>query len=147
VTLVGEIGTPLVYGDETQLAAQLDNPMIVILLGLLAITAVAVYWQKYRAIAAAPPTTAQRRPAGRFGAVEIRIRGNACDAVRALEGQSFLSKDAPSLPLAACTATQCSCRFAKLPDRRRDGRRVTHGGLSASLFESKDRRSKRDRRV
>jgi hypothetical protein len=83
---------------------------------------------------------------GRFGAVHIRARSSACGAARALEGQRFLSKDAPSLPLPECSAAQCSCRFAKLSDRRTEGRRLEQGSLSTSLFIATNRRAKRDRR-
>jgi hypothetical protein len=82
----------------------------------------------------------------RFAAVEIRPRGSACEAARALEGQRFLPDQAPALPLKGCTAAKCSCAFAKHTDRRSDDRRLAHGGLSASLFQSTDRRAKKDRR-
>jgi hypothetical protein len=83
---------------------------------------------------------------GRFAGVHIRPRGGACGAARALEGRRFLSKDAPSLPLPECTASQCSCSFAKLADRRSEGRRLQQGGLTASLFIATNRRTRRDRR-
>jgi hypothetical protein len=75
------------------------------------------------------------------------MRRGACDGARALEGQRFLVKDAPSLPLKGCTAAQCSCSFGKLSDRRTEGRRLEHGGLSATLFLTNSRRKKRDRRA
>ena len=83
---------------------------------------------------------------GRFSAVQIRPRSGACRAARLLQGHPFLAKDAPALPLRECKAERCSCTFSKLPDRRSDGRRLDHGGLSASLFLAKNRRTKRDRR-
>jgi hypothetical protein len=92
-----------------------------------------------------PPAT-RAKAGGRFSSVEIRPRGSACRASRLLEGQRFLSKDAPALPLPECTAVRCSCAFSKLRDRRTDGRRLDHGGLSASLFLAANRRAKRDRR-
>ncbi len=82
-----------------------------------------------------------------FGSVEIRTRAGACDAARELVGQRFLAKEAPTLPLAACKSAQCSCSFVKLSDRRTDGRRLEHEGLGAALFQSTNRRSKRDRRA
>jgi hypothetical protein len=84
--------------------------------------------------------------AGRFGAVEIRMRKGACVAAHALAGQRFLAKDAPAFPLPGCTAAQCFCGFGKLSDRRTDGRRLEHGGLSAAMFLANSRRKKRDRR-
>jgi hypothetical protein len=93
--------------------------------------------------AASPP---RGKAGGRFGAVQIRPRGNACRAAHMLENHRFLAKDAPALPLPECTAARCTCTFSKLPDRRTDGRRLDHGGLSASLFLATSRRKKRDRR-
>jgi len=100
------------------------------------------------AAAKAPPSKAPSTKAGgRFAAVEIRTRGNSCRTAKALEGHRFLAKDAPTLPLPKCTSTQCSCSFSKLTDRRTEGRRLDFGGgLSASQFLEKNRRTKRDRR-
>jgi hypothetical protein len=97
-----------------------------------------------RAAPPLPPTNA--KAGGRFGAVEIRSRGAACRAAHAIRGHRFLAKDAPSLPLQGCTLEQCACSFSKLKDRRSEGRRLDHGGLSASLFVATNRRQKKDRR-
>jgi hypothetical protein len=83
---------------------------------------------------------------GRFAGVEIRTHAGACQAAQALVGQRFLTKDAPALPLAKCTAPRCTCTFSKLPDRRTEGRRLDFGGLHASQFLATNRRTKRDRR-
>jgi hypothetical protein len=119
--------------------------MIVAFVVALAVVAGAV-WLLVRQSRARNRPPEPKRVGGRFGGVEIRLRGGACDAARALEGQRFLAKDAPALPLSDCTAAQCTCSFTKLSDRRTDGRRIEHAGLSASLFEATNRRSKRDRR-
>ena len=121
--------------------------MIFALIGVLALAAGA-YWLVSRDRVAttdrAPP---KAKPAGgRFGAVEIRVRTGACRAARELEGQRFLSKEAPALPLPACTVAQCSCKFTKWSDRRSEHRRLEHGGLSASIFLANNRRTKRERR-
>jgi hypothetical protein len=99
-----------------------------------------------RARARRRPLPSPTKAGGRFGGVEIRTRAGACAAARALEGQRFLAKNAPALPLRGCAASQCSCRFSKLSDRRTDGRRLQQGGLTASLFLANNRRTKRDRR-
>jgi hypothetical protein len=93
----------------------------------------------------APPAP-RAKLGGRFSAVQIRPRSGACRAAQLLQGHPFLAKDAPALPLPECNAARCSCTFSKLPDRRSDGRRLEHGGLSASLFLATNRRTKRDRR-
>lgn len=114
----------------------------------LALIAGAVYWvMARRARARSRPPPPPTKAGGRFGAVEIRIRSGACNAARQLEGQRFLSKNAPALPLRTCAAAQCSCSFSKLSDRRTDGRRFLQGGLTASLFIASNRRKKSDRRL
>lgn len=125
-------------------------PIMVTALVVLALLAVAAaaYWLTAGRAAAPRPARREAPAGGRFGSVEIRTRGGACEAARALEGQRFLAKDAPALPLAACSAAQCSCGFAKLGDRRTGIRRLLQGGFSASLFAAANRRTKqRDRRA
>ena len=122
--------------------------MIFALIGALVVATGAAYWLVLRHRAATQdPAPRKARPAGgRFSAVEIRVRSNACQAARALEGQRLLSKEAPALPLPDCTAAPCSCKFTKWSDRRSEGRRLEHGGLSASIFLANNRRTRRDRR-
>ena len=122
--------------------------MILALIGALVVATGAAYWLVFRRRAATQDLAPRQAKAtgGRFGAVEIRIRRGACEAARALEGQRLLSKEAPALPLPACTAAQCSCKFAKWSDRRAEARRLEHGGLSASIFLANNRRTKRERR-
>jgi hypothetical protein len=121
--------------------------MILVLISAIIIAGGAAYWLIARRGRQRSDAPRGKRPAGRFGAVEIRTRSRACDAARALEGQRFLVKNAPALPLPGCTAAACACGFGKLSDRRTEGRRLEHGGLSATLFLTNSRRKKRDRRV
>jgi hypothetical protein len=122
--------------------------MIFALIGALVLATGAVGWLVFRRPAATQDRAPQQaKPAGgRFGAVEIRICPGACRPARALKGQRFLSKEAPALPLPACTATECTCKFTKWSDRRSESRRLEHGGLSASMFLANNRRTKRERR-
>jgi hypothetical protein len=120
--------------------------MLLAFIVIAAAAAAAGYWLAARRRNAPKPEPRDKKPAGRFGAVAIRVRKGACDAARALEGQRFLAKDAPPLPLPQCTSAQCSCGFAKLSDRRTEGRRFELGGLSAAQFLTTNRRQKRDRR-
>jgi len=122
-------------------------------IAILVITAAAAYWLISRRRPppnrAPQPRAAQPAPAnagGRFRGVEIRTRSGACRAAHALVGRRFLSKNAPALPLPECSAEHCSCTFSKLADRRTEGRRLDHGGLSASLFVASNRRARQDRR-
>ncbi len=121
--------------------------MILALLGALVLATGAACWFVFRRPSAAEGRAPQQAKAGgRFGAVEIRIRGRACEPARSLKGQRFLSREAPALPLPACTAAQCTCKFTKWSDRRSESRRLEHGGLSASIFLASNRRTKRERR-
>jgi len=115
---------------------------------LVVASAGAAYWlvSRRRGRRSNPPLARRDRLGGRFGAVQIRPRSGACRAAQLLQGHPFLAKNAPALPLRECKAERCSCTFSKLPDRRSDGRRLEHGGLSATLFLAMNRRMKRDRR-
>jgi len=115
---------------------------------LVVASAGAAYWlvSRRRTPQSDPPPARRAKLGGRFSAVQIRPRSGACRAAQLLQGHPFLAKDAPALPLRECKAERCSCTFSKLPDRRSDGRRLEHGGLSATLFLAMNRRMKRDRR-
>src|SRR5688572_22695788 len=98
--------------------------MILASISAIIIAGGAGYWLAAQRGRQRPDAPRRTKPAGRFGAVEIRLRRSACDAARALEGDRFLAKDAPAFPLKGCTAAQCTCSFGKLSDRRTDGRRL-----------------------
>jgi hypothetical protein len=118
--------------------------MLAVTLVVAVVLATAAAWLLLRRRSDAGAGPAKAPAAKPFAAVEIRTRSSACAAARALQGQRFLSNAAPALPLAGCTAAQCSCTFAKLADRRTDDRRL--GGLSAALFLEQNRREDGDRR-
>ena len=120
--------------------------MLWVFVSLLVIAAGAAYGLVTRRSKKPDSAPRPRAATGRFGGVEIRVRNGACDAARALEGQRFLAKDAPALPLSTCNAAQCSCSFGKLSDRRTEERRIEHGGLSATIFLAINRRARRERR-
>jgi len=54
---------------------------------------------------------------GAYEAVSVNICAQPCAAVRDIRGQSFLSPDAPNLPLAKCDRA-CTCSYKTHPDRR-----------------------------
>ena len=71
-------------------------------------------------------SAAEAKPvsASKYHAVSIRTAGRSCTAAISMEGQRFLSNEAPSLPLADCDRPdQCKCRFAHYKDRRSGGER------------------------
>jgi hypothetical protein len=134
---------PIVSGENQEIV-----PVLLALVSLVIVAAgAAAFWLGVRRTRETGGAPQKARPAARFGAVEIRTRGNACAAARSLEGQRFLARRAPALPLPDCAAPQCTCSFGKLSDRRTEGRRLEHGGSSAALFLRDDRREKPDRRA
>ena len=83
-----------------------------------------------------------------FHGVALRSRAaNPCCAVTALEGERFLSDEAPLLPLASCDNPQgCKCVYEHF-DERRDGlRRETDIGLPVRL-QNAEKRAGRGRRI
>ena len=90
-------------------------------------------------------TKSPARAARRFTGVEVIPRRDACcEAVRAVAGQRFLSKEAPRLPLTDCDRPQCHCRYQHFTDRRTDARRDSDigVGIASELYNSECRRSR-----
>ena len=78
---------------------------------------------------------------GSFHAVSIRIdKRSACDAVRKISGQRFLSAAAPRLPLLNCSAKTCRCKFERHADRRGRPRRASETGTFEPLFWGENKR-------
>jgi hypothetical protein len=75
----------------------------------------------------AAPIARPKRPnsSGDFRAVEITPNIMCCVAAMRATGKPYLLREAPRLPLQACTMpTKCSCRFRKNADRRDSDRRL-----------------------
>ncbi|MBN8441135.1 MAG: hypothetical protein J0M28_05445 [Thauera sp.] len=64
-----------------------------------------------------------RRDMHPYHCVAIEAPPTCCLAARKVQGQRFLADEAPSLPLAGCTALQCTCVYAHFDDRRHRVRR------------------------
>ena len=74
------------------------------------------------------------------------IRGRqACAAVVQLNGQKWLSAQAPQLPIKGCDK-QCECRYRHHADRRSADRRETSGLVSAPPKDGERRTGQIDRR-
>ncbi len=58
-----------------------------------------------------------------YAAVSIAPCANACMAAWEIQGQRFLIRKAPRLPLPDCDAPSCSCEFQAYDDRRTPGDR------------------------
>src|ERR1700692_1077891 len=60
-----------------------------------------------------------------YHAVAIVPGASCCAAARDLRTRRFLSREAPPLPLAACTVSPCRCSYKHYDDRRRKARRAS----------------------
>lgn len=91
----------------------------------------------------------RHRVSNPFHAVSIATGSKACEVARGLEGQRYLSVDAPSLPLPGCNAATCRCRYLHHPDRRsEEPRREVDSGIvnMSGSWRAVDRRKRRGRR-
>ncbi|MCJ7451409.1 MAG: hypothetical protein MUO39_02905 [Steroidobacteraceae bacterium] len=97
-----------------------------------------------------PEATPQpvKKPAKPWHAVSIAPGPRACEAARSLSGQSFLSREAPALPLKDCDRSDCTCRYEHHDDRRTGPRRAHELGASVDGYLEEERRDEetRDRR-
>lgn len=100
-----------------------------------------------------PAKSTKRAPAARnakrgFQAVSIATGWPSCAAARELEGQRFLAKDAPHLPLPGCDQTSCDCAYQRYADRRDGPRRDAELGLRGTGFRPvEEQRHSSDRRT
>lgn len=58
-----------------------------------------------------------------YHAVSIAKGPGGCKEVAELKGRRFLASKAPMVPLPACDAASCSCRYIHFDDRRTDENR------------------------
>ena len=70
-----------------------------------------------------------------FHAVTIVPATDCCGEVERIVSQSFLSDEAPALPLPGCTAANCTCRYVHSADRRGGSRDRRQPGLAHDLAE------------
>jgi hypothetical protein len=92
----------------------------------------------------APESTAAapRKAPNKFHAVTIAPGRHACPEARALVGQRFLSREAPSLPLKNCGTPECECHYEHYDDRRKGGRRAHDLGVSIDGYDGTEQRKK-----
>jgi hypothetical protein len=85
--------------------------------------------------------------AGDFRAVSIAPSLECCVAAMHAAGRTYLLREAPRLPLEACTMpTNCSCKFHKNADRRDGDRRLFGATETNQWFAGPDRRKNSGRR-
>jgi hypothetical protein len=88
------------------------------------------------------------RKGSAWHSVSLVIKANSCEAAQACRGKRFLSKQAPRLPLAECTAPgSCPCAYKHHNDRRGNPRRKSEvTGLKRTNTSTTERRATRGRR-
>jgi hypothetical protein len=90
---------------------------------------------------------ALKEPVRPFQAISIYRGTAACEAARRISEYRFLAKDAPTLPLPACTMPEtCACRYLKHKDRRSNQRRHVDFTATSRIYIGKERRQLRGRR-
>jgi hypothetical protein len=75
-----------------------------------------------------------------FHAVSIQPGRLCCHEARALQGQRFLSREAPPLPLKNCTCESCTCLYQHHDDRRAGPRRARDMGVAIDGWIEVDQR-------
>ena len=93
--------------------------------------------------------TAAVAPRHPYRATSIAFDDAACEAVKALGNKRFLDRDrdVPRLPLADCSKSQCSCKYAHHDDRRDSSEDRRHpSGLKAELYERGSEPNKREKK-
>ncbi len=101
-----------------------------------------VYWvakTRKRPSAQTLAANTKRRQQSRsaaFHAVSVRPGGCGCEAVNALYGERYLTRDdVPNLPLAECTLVKCTCRYVHHEDRRsRQGNRRAAYSFQTEMY-------------
>jgi hypothetical protein len=85
--------------------------------------------------------------AGDFRAVSIAPSIMCCAAAMHATGRPYLMREAPRLPLEACTMpSNCSCKFRKNVDRRESDRRLFGATETNRWFAGSDNRKRGCRR-
>lgn len=83
-----------------------------------------------------------------FQAVSVIACPQACAAAARVQGQRFLARQAPRLPLGECDRPgDCRCRFEKFADRRRGSQRSPYTSLDSPSYGGVEKRRNRGRRV
>jgi hypothetical protein len=102
-----------------------------------------------------PPQIIRYGPAGQLETLQqnrnywgVEIHSGICEASKALAGRHFPFPEAPSLPLADCAASFCTCSYVGLWERRKWHRRALPDRRNAIRYlqDHPDRRCHRERR-
>lgn len=76
------------------------------------------------------------------GAEVIPRKDCCCDAVRAIAGRRFLSREVPLIPLRDCDQPNCACTYRRYAERRTSVRRAVDlgAGFDSRLGQQSDDR-------
>jgi hypothetical protein len=101
--------------------------MIYMLL-LMAVVSVIVFWLRLHRAKVKPFSRITAVcDSSKYHCIAITHGKNPCEAVKRLEGQRFLSTEAPTLQLHGCTADSCQCCYIHYDDRREEEQRNPYG--------------------
>lgn len=122
--------------------------IVVFALMMIVSVAVVIGFRRTSAKNLLPSSVHNGGPAHPYHCVAIRYREEACVAVQRLSGQRFLSREAPAIPLPACDAASCRCRYVHFEDRRQnDDRRNPRPALmGVGGYLGPERRAGEERR-
>lgn len=84
-------------------------------------------------------------PPQAYHAVSIQPGNPCCQRARALQGQRFLSRDAPPLPLKNCSRETCTCHYQHYDDRRGGPRRAREIGVAMDGWHEVEQRKEQGR--
>jgi hypothetical protein len=85
------------------------------------------------------------KPPQAYHAVSIQPGNPCCQRARALQGQRFLSRDAPPLPLKNCSRETCTCHYQHYDDRRSGPRRAREIGVAIDGWHEAEQRTEQGR--
>jgi hypothetical protein len=125
--------------------------MIASVLVAVAVLIALAFWWRLRARRQHPRASREpglARATGDYRCVELRYRGDACDAVKRIGAKRFLPGEAPAIPVPGCDVAQCACRYVHHDDRRDEDRRHPFAQQASQppLSAGGERRTKKDRR-
>jgi len=93
------------------------------------------------------PISKRSNTGSEFRAVSLAPSIKCCAAAKHTTGRRILLREAPRLPLEACTMpTNCSCKFLKAADRRDSDRRLLGATETGRWFAGPESRKRGGRR-
>ena len=124
---------------------------LILVLLFVGVAAFLIFRQPAQKKPTAGARSASTAPSSPYSSVSLMLPSNCCSAAQAFAGARFLKNEAPRLPLAGCTITQCKCRYKRHEDRREEDedRRAIHGlrAQMHALHTGEERRQRRGRRA